>query len=54
VAARVPQPGHRRDVFDRVDAIVVASVWAENSPLVIHEAQQCRVPVLTADYGGMG
>jgi glycosyltransferase involved in cell wall biosynthesis/MoaA/NifB/PqqE/SkfB family radical SAM enzyme len=42
------------DVFDRVDAIVVASVWAENSPLVIHEAQQCRVPVVTADYGGMG
>lgn len=42
------------DVFDKVDAIVVASVWAENSPLVIHEAQQCRVPVVTADYGGMG
>jgi glycosyltransferase involved in cell wall biosynthesis/MoaA/NifB/PqqE/SkfB family radical SAM enzyme len=42
------------DVFNRVDAIVVASVWAENSPLVIHEAQQCRVPVVTADYGGMG
>ena len=43
-----------RDVFDRVDAIVVASVWAENSPLVIHEAQQARVPVITADFGGMG
>lgn len=42
-----------RDVFDRVDAIVVPSVWAENSPLVIHEAQQARVPVLTADVGGM-
>ncbi len=42
------------DVFDKVDAIVVASVWAENSPLVIHEAQQCRVPVVTAAYGGMG
>lgn len=42
------------DVFNRVDAIVVASVWAENSPLVIHEAQQCRVPVVTAAYGGMG
>ncbi|MCB9681860.1 MAG: glycosyltransferase [Alphaproteobacteria bacterium] len=43
-----------RDVFDHVDAIVVASVWAENSPLVIHEAQQARVPVITADFGGMG
>lgn len=42
-----------RDVFDHVDAIVVPSVWAENSPLVIHEAQQARVPVITADAGGM-
>ncbi len=42
-----------RSVFDRVDAIVVPSVWVENSPLVIHEAQQARVPVITADVGGM-
>jgi glycosyltransferase involved in cell wall biosynthesis/MoaA/NifB/PqqE/SkfB family radical SAM enzyme len=42
-----------RDVFDRVDAIVVPSVWVENSPLVIHEAQQARVPVITANAGGM-
>ncbi|QSQ21803.1 glycosyltransferase [Pyxidicoccus parkwayensis] len=42
-----------RDVFDRVDAIVVPSVWVENSPLVIHEALQARVPVITADAGGM-
>ena len=41
------------DVFNRVDAIVVPSVWVENSPLVIHEAQQVRVPVITADTGGM-
>ena len=41
------------DVFDRVDTIVVPSVWVENSPLVIHEAQQARVPVITADVGGM-
>lgn len=41
------------DVFNRVDAIVVPSVWVENSPLVIHEAQQARVPVITADVGGM-
>lgn len=43
-----------RDVFDRVDAIVVPSVWVENSPLVIHEAQGAGVPVITADAGGMG
>ncbi len=41
------------DVFDRCDAIVVPSVWAENSPLVIHEALQAGLPVITADYGGM-
>jgi len=42
-----------REVFNRVDTIVVPSVWVENSPLVIHEAQQARVPVITADVGGM-
>ena len=41
------------DVFNRCDVIVVPSIWAENSPLVIHEALQARVPVITADYGGM-
>lgn len=42
------------DVMNRCDAIVVSSVWVENSPLVIHEAQQARVPVITANAGGMG
>jgi glycosyltransferase involved in cell wall biosynthesis len=41
------------EVFNRCDAIVVPSIWAENSPLVIHEALQARVPVITSDYGGM-
>lgn len=41
------------DVFNHVDAIVVPSIWVENSPLVIHEAQQARVPVITANTGGM-
>jgi glycosyltransferase involved in cell wall biosynthesis len=41
------------DVFNKVDAIVVPSIWYENSPLVIHEALQVRVPVITADIGGM-
>jgi len=41
------------EVFNRCDAIVVPSIWAENSPLVIHEAQQARIPVITADFGGM-
>jgi glycosyltransferase involved in cell wall biosynthesis/MoaA/NifB/PqqE/SkfB family radical SAM enzyme len=42
-----------KEVFEQVDCIVVPSIWAENSPLVIHEAQACRVPVITADFGGM-
>ncbi|MEL6698951.1 MAG: glycosyltransferase [Bacteroidota bacterium] len=40
-------------VFNYVDAIVVPSIWMENAPLVIHEAQACGVPVITADAGGM-
>jgi len=42
------------EVFNRVDAIVVPSIWDENSPLVIHEAQQARVPVIAGDAGGNG
>ena len=41
------------DVFSKVDCIVVPSIWRENSPLVIHEAQACKIPVITADFGGM-
>lgn len=41
------------DVLNRVDAIVTPSIWWENSPLVIHEALHARVPVVTADMGGM-
>lgn len=42
-----------KDVFNHVDCIVVPSIWVENSPLVIHEALQVRIPVITADTGGM-
>ncbi|KAG0184137.1 hypothetical protein DFQ28_011713 [Apophysomyces sp. BC1034] len=41
------------DVFNHVDCIVVPSIWVENSPLVIHEALQMRLPVITANIGGM-
>ncbi|GAB4344253.1 MAG: glycosyltransferase family 4 protein [Flammeovirgaceae bacterium] len=41
------------EVFAKVDCIVVPSIWAENSPLVIHEAQACKIPVITANFGGM-
>lgn len=42
-----------QDVFNHCDAIVVPSIWLENSPLVIHEALQARVLVITANAGGM-
>ncbi len=41
-------------VFNWIDFLVVPSIWDENSPLVIHEAQQLRVPVITSNHGGMG
>ena len=41
-------------MFNHVDIIVVPSIWEENSPLVIQEAQQCGVPVITSECGGMG
>lgn len=41
------------DVFNHIDALVVPSIWVENSPLVIHEALQVRLPVITANIGGM-
>lgn len=42
-----------KDVFNKLDCIIVPSIWMENSPLVIHEALQMRVPIITADAGGM-
>jgi glycosyltransferase involved in cell wall biosynthesis len=42
------------NVFNLCDCIVVPSIWDENSPLVIHESQQCSIPVITANHGGMG
>ena len=41
------------EVFNKLDTIIVPSIWGENSPLVIHEAEHLRIPVITADYGGM-
>ncbi len=41
------------EVFSQIDCIVVPSIWMENSPLVIHEAQACHIPVITANAGGM-
>jgi glycosyltransferase involved in cell wall biosynthesis len=41
------------EVFANIDCLVTPSIWTENAPLVIQEAQQARVPIITADTGGM-
>jgi len=43
-----------KTVFNEIDCLVVPSIWEENAPLVIHEAFQCKIPVITSDCGGMG
>jgi glycosyltransferase involved in cell wall biosynthesis len=40
-------------ILRRVDALVVPSIWLENSPLVIHEAMMARIPVIGARIGGI-
>lgn len=41
------------DVLAGLDAVVVPSVWYENSPLVIHEAFMAKMPVVASNLGGM-
>jgi glycosyltransferase involved in cell wall biosynthesis len=41
------------DRMDAFDVMVVPSVWWENSPLTIQEAQAAQLPVVTSDIGGM-
>ena len=40
-------------VLSELDVLVVPSVWAENSPVTIHEARMAQVPVIAAEAGGM-
>ena len=40
-------------ILSQIDAIVTPSEWLENSPLVMHEAFQANLPVITANVGGM-
>jgi glycosyltransferase involved in cell wall biosynthesis len=54
--ARHAGPYGRADLVRRmssVDWVLVPSVWWENAPLVIAEAQRQRRPVICADVGGM-
>ena len=40
-------------IFERIDVLVVPSVWFENSPNVILEAFASRTPVVVSRLGGM-
>ncbi len=48
---------YRQDQVDRLmrgmDAILVPSIWWENSPVVIEEAMRNNRPVICSDIGGM-
>lgn len=49
-------PFHRRDlgkVLDGIDALVVPSLWHENSPFVVLEALGAGTPVLASRVGGI-
>ncbi len=40
-------------IFASLDALVVPSLWYENTPLVIYSAQAARCPVIASNLGGM-
>ena len=42
-----------QQVLDSFDVLVCPSIWLENAPLVIQEAQSAELPVLVSDKGGM-
>ena len=46
-------PKHMQDLMDRIDCIVVPSIWWENAPLVIQEAFMAGLPVICSNIGGM-
>lgn len=41
------------EVYAQIDALVVPSLWLENSPLVIHEAFMAGIPIVGARIGGI-
>jgi len=41
------------EAYRQIDCLIVPSIWEENSPLVIHEAQAARIPVIASNIGGI-
>jgi len=46
-------PGRMPQFLRELDVLVVPSVWPENAPYVILEAQACGVPVIASRIGGI-
>ena len=47
------QPGEIGRLMEKLDWVVIPSIWWENSPLVIQEAFMHGRPVICSDSGGM-
>ncbi len=45
--------GQLPGILSGLDALIVPSLWYENSPLTIHEAFLAGIPVIASDMGGM-
>jgi glycosyltransferase involved in cell wall biosynthesis len=46
-------PDELERVLSQIDVLVLPSIWYENNPLVILEAQAAGIPCLVSDAGGM-
>jgi glycosyltransferase involved in cell wall biosynthesis len=45
---------HIPSIYAQIDALVVPSIWPENSPVTITEAMASGIPVIASDLGGIG
>jgi len=41
------------EIFEKIDVLVVPSIWFENTPLVIYSALAAGCPVIATDLGGL-